>query len=441
MIVGRALHFLSFALRHHRGTFRVFNTGYLFAQSARQSFRRWQSRQTCPSDSESILPVRAVTRGPLQHFFGYYDKCPWDQSGHRLLALEAPRIWRTPRPGDEVTVGWIEPQNGQEFHPIAKSKAWNWQQGCMLQWLGTPAGEKVFYNDFRADKYVGVIRSANGNSEEQVLERPLYAPVPDGRSGVSVDFERLHRCMPGYGYSARVRHIDARLLPDDDGIWGVDTATGKSTLLVSLSQLGKLAPRPCMSGAEHYINHLQFSPGGQSLAFLHRWHIDGSYYSRLYTMRADGSELRCVADSDLVSHYNWLDDQHILAWARQPGLGDHFYLYDISKTSSCPAILGESLLTEDGHPSYSPDKQFLLVDTYPDEEQRQHLFVFNLNLRTKVELGCFRQPLRFNDDIRCDLHPRWNRDGTMICFDSTHDGLRQIYMLDVEPWLRRQESE
>ncbi|TSA45654.1 hypothetical protein D4R51_01410 [bacterium] len=33
--------------------------------------------------------------------------------------------------------------------------------------------------------------------------------------------------------------------------------------------------------------------------------------------------------------------------------------------------------------------------------------------------------------LRADLHPRWNRDGTEICFDSVHDGSRQVYVVDV----------
>ena len=35
-----------------------------------------------------MAPVRAVTRGPRHHFFGYYDKCPWDASGRYMLAVE-----------------------------------------------------------------------------------------------------------------------------------------------------------------------------------------------------------------------------------------------------------------------------------------------------------------------------------------------------------------
>jgi len=33
-------------------------------------------------------PVCSLTRGPRRHFFGYYDKCPWDSTGRYALALE-----------------------------------------------------------------------------------------------------------------------------------------------------------------------------------------------------------------------------------------------------------------------------------------------------------------------------------------------------------------
>jgi Tol biopolymer transport system component len=81
----------------------------------------------------------------------------------------------------------------------------------------------------------------------------------------------------------------------------------------------------------------------------------------------------------------------------------------------------------------------LLLDTYPDDDRLQSLLVFDLTTEELVELGKFRQPLRFNDDLRCDLHPRWNRSGTKICFDSTHQGRRQIYVADLDEWLQRQD--
>src|SRR5688572_19505976 len=46
----------------------------------------------------------AVTAGPKHHFFGYYDKCPWDKTGRYLLANEVDFCDRQPRPGEPLTV-------------------------------------------------------------------------------------------------------------------------------------------------------------------------------------------------------------------------------------------------------------------------------------------------------------------------------------------------
>ena len=50
---------------------------------------------------------------------------------------------------------------------------------------------------------------------------------------------------------------------------------------------------------------------------------------------------------------------------------------------------------------------------------------------TRIDIGEFYTMPELAGEIRCDLHPRWNRDGTKVCFDSTHEGERQVYVIDV----------
>ena len=51
--------------------------------------------------------VRPVTRCPRHHFFGYYDKCPWDLSGRYLLGCEAGFMDRQPTGDDALVIGRI----------------------------------------------------------------------------------------------------------------------------------------------------------------------------------------------------------------------------------------------------------------------------------------------------------------------------------------------
>ena len=46
-------------------------------------------------------------------------------------------------------------------------------------------------------------------------------------------------------------------------------------------------------------------------------------------------------------------------------------------------------------------------------------------------LGTFHHEATPIGETRCDLHPRWSPDGAMVTVDSTHDGKRGIYLLEL----------
>jgi Tol biopolymer transport system component len=89
------------------------------------------------------------------------------------------------------------------------------------------------------------------------------------------------------------------------------------------------------------------------------------------------------------------------------------------------------VLTVDGHCTYSPDKRWILTDTYPDSKRMITLMLYRPEDGKLVKLGRFYHPKVEELEFRCDLHPRWSRDGKTISIDSLHSGQRQIYVLDV----------
>ena len=375
------------------------------------------------------LPARAVTRGPKHHFFGYYDKCPWDKSGRYLLAMEIDFCDRQPKPGEALTLGMVDLKDGDRYIPFDTTTAWAWQQGTMLQWLGSAPDREVAYNAVADKQYVSVIRDVHANTT-RTLPRPIYALSTDGKQAVSLPFDRLHRLRPGYGYCALPEQSPDNPAPQKDGIWWMDVASGKNNLAVPIARLAATKPDARFSGAHHWVNHLQFNPSGTRFLFLHRWRVfEKPWMTRLYTCKPDGSDLRLTWDTGMVSHFDWRDDDTILAWVRTKDQGNKFVLIDVNGGEA--KVLGGDVLIQDGHCSYSPDRKWILNDTYPDRQRLQWLMLFHPKTGRRYDLNQFHLPPKLTGPFRCDLHPRWNRDGTQVCIDSGHEETRQMYVVDV----------
>ncbi|MEO2005335.1 MAG: hypothetical protein ABGY41_14710 [Candidatus Poribacteria bacterium] len=371
----------------------------------------------------------AVTRGPRFHFHGYYDKTPWDPSGRYIAALETGFIDRPPQGADEAVVGLIDTEVDNAWSPLATTRAWNWQQGSMIHWLDPNADPAFVHNDARGGSLVSVVRSLAGK-ELRVLPRPVYSVSLDGAQAVTLNFARVHRTRPGYGYHTTPDPTAGDPCPADDGIWHMDMATGESRLIVTLAQIAATRPKPNMAGAEHWFNHLLFSRDGSRFIFLHRWKLaSGGWETRLFTANPDGSDICLLADHEIVSHFGWRGSDHVLAWARHHDVGDRFFLY--GDRSDARAVIGDGTLTRDGHCSYSPDRRWVLNDAYPNRDNHRTLMLYRPEDDTRVDVGEFYTMPELGREIRCDLHPRWSRDGTKICFDSTHEGERQVYVMDV----------
>ncbi|RUL89377.1 hypothetical protein [Tautonia sociabilis] len=377
-------------------------------------------------------PVRPVTRGPKAHFFGYYDKCPWDATGRFLLGMEIDFCDHQPAPGDELTVGMIDLEDGDRFLPLDRTAAWSWQQGTMLQWLGSAPDREIIYNGVDGDRYVAIIRDVHSGTS-RTLPRPIYAIDASGSTAVTLDFDRLNRLRPGYGYNALPESHPDDPAPEDLGIYAMNLATGENRLIIPLSwAASNRADDRFSDDAHHWFNHLQFNPSGTFFIFLHRWGRPGTRWAtRMYVARPDGSDIRLIQDTGMVSHFDWEDDRTILAWSTTPDQGNAFYRFDIERGTVEP--MGRDVLPRDGHCSYSPDRRWILNDTYPDANRMQTLMVYRPEDNLRVEVGSFYLTPELSGPVRCDLHPRWNRDGTKACIDSAHvDATRQLYIVDLE---------
>jgi hypothetical protein len=391
----------------------------------------WGEAESSPASQPIYPEARAVTRGPKCHFFGYYDKSPWDATGRYLLAMEVDFAGRDPKPGERLTVGMVDLRQENKYVPLDTTPAWCWQQGTMLQWLGSAPDREVIYNSLEDDHYISIIRDVQ-TGRMRKLPRPVYDVSMDGKQAVTLDFERVNRLRPGYGYVALPEKYRDDPAPKEAGIYWMDLATGENHQILSLDWAVHHQPLPDFQGAQHWFNHLKFNPSGSRFMFLHRWRTPGmrGFLTRLYTAAADGSNAHLLSRSVGVSHYDWRDDDTILIWTSTTEEGAHFYHIN-DRTGEYKVVAG-GVLTRDGHCSYSPDRKWILVDAYPDQEGRQPLMLYRPADNKLIEIGRFpADPRLVKTSFRCDLHPRWNRDGTQVCIDSSHEPTRQMYVIDV----------
>lgn len=155
--------------------------------------------------------------------------------------------------------------------------------------------------------------------------------------------------------------------------------------------------------------------------------IKAQKYTRLVTVNPDGSEMYNLSDDDMTSHCCWKNDEEILAYAHKKNGGDGYYLMK-DKTQE-HIKLWSDLLISDGHPSYSPDGAYIITDTYPDRQRVANIYCIDAKNNEINTIAKVFAPFKYDNDVRCDLHPRWNHRGDKICFDSVFEGNRQLYIV------------
>ncbi|MEW6389616.1 MAG: hypothetical protein AB1542_04170 [Pseudomonadota bacterium] len=408
-------------------------------------------------------PVRALTGGPEAHFFGYFDKSPWsdDRAETRILSHAISCDTRMPEPGEEVQLGVVADK--APFVTVAKSRAWNLQQGAMLQWLKQYPGE-ILFNDIRDGRAVSVRKDLRSD-KETLYDRPVGIVSPCGLRALSINFGRLSALKPEYGYAGLVDDFAGQEVPADDGIFDLDLRSGASRLLISLKAITETGEDGLGEGAVHYINHPIFNRSGSRFSFVHRYiYPSGTQHTRMLSARADGSDLRLLI-SGMASHSGWRNDHELLAWAgerkllRQATAGaggklpigsmlkkvyrllgkpaifktavmnDRYIVFDLESGEQRTVVKG--VLRTDGHCSFSSDGRWFVTDTYPDAKGLAKLYIVHWDTSTVFQIAKLRSPPELDNEIRCDMHPRWHPALPLICIDSAHSGVRQMYEIDV----------
>jgi Tol biopolymer transport system component len=383
------------------------------------------------SSCYSAYPIR-VREG---FFFGFHDHTPFSADNQMLLANRYTIGLRMPNEDDELEVGFFHGQDYRVWEPVGRTRAWNWHQGCKLQWRGSRPD--LVYNDFVGGKFITRIHNLE-TGEVSEVPYPISSVSPDGRWAVGYSFERVQRYMPGYGYLQRADEpqLDLRQ-PDRSGLYLLDLDTGFKQDLVSISQLAEYQPEPDSQNMWHYVSHAIFSPSSKRIVFLHRWVPEDTRArrSRMFSYGLKGGELSLFPTREMVSHLGWRNEQEIVAYCRLTDGRDRYVLFRDQDPERWQ-ILGERLFSSDGHPSFSPDGRWMLTDTYPDRSRRSVLILFDTKSNSRYDIAWLQSPRRYTTTHpqrhwACDLHPRFDRTGRYLCFDSVYTGTRALCTIDL----------
>ncbi|MCE7030849.1 hypothetical protein [Jiella avicenniae] len=409
-------------------------------------------------------PIIARAPGDASYFFGFHDVTPWSPDDRRVLLHRVdPDIRRLPRPHDLAEIVIWNPMTGG-IDTVGETTCWNFQQGARAMWV--PGREATVAYNRRVDDAPGCELVDLIGGKRRLLPSAVGAIAPDGQYAMAPNFARLGALWPAYGYSGFASAADSIAQPDDDGLWSIDLESGARSLVFSIRQLAAASGGSLSSDVPAFVTHVSFNREGSRIVFMLRFFSkDHALYSLIFSARPNGDELKMLAE-EKISHFDWLDEDNIVIWMRKGSKGlasarrsgllalpllrpliaiarksrsrlkgvvlSESYFVMSTVTGAREPFCNESLL-HDGHPMLSPDRTWLITDEYPDPRSgKTPLILIDLKTRRRIDIAALMHDVGSNDsDLKCDLHPRWNRSGLLVGVDATDKGRRCFAIADL----------
>lgn len=430
-----------------------------------------------------------ATCGEKHHLFGFHDLVAFNQTGEKLLSLEVDTINRPPLPNEKFGVGYSNWET-QEYVNLGFTNAMNYPQGARQQWLnneqfivnnqvGDVWGADIY--DVTLGKKLESIEStchcitSDSKYAFGINYSRLHRLGGYGYIGLKDRTASVDRPSDDGIFITEVATNKTKLLVSIAEIANCDKATSVDN--GSHHYVTHLVLNP--SNTRVAFLHRVFLS-------------DGGLRTRLMTIGIDGSGLRCLASGFLSHFDWKDDDtlfiwgrtggsvdairsnplfSHPLVspvlglvkgvarklLKKSTGMSMSFMLITDNEAKVVTKI-DTNIINQDGHPMFCPtDRNLIINDTYPKADKCRTLFFYDFDKNVRADIGEFRmiddqpdislfdqytqgvdkQVLSFmsqslfsftRSGLHCDLHPRWNYDGTMVAFDSIHEGTRQIYI-------------
>lgn len=384
------------------------------------------------------VPVERITPADDSHyFFGYYDLQPYNADETLHLTHKTEFRNRLHKRGDSCEIGVINMSN-KKYEKLDTTYAWNFQQGAMLQWNPLAADREIIYNSIEDGEYCGVIMDIK-NGKKRYLDRPVANVSRDGRYAISINMPRLYNFRPGYGYAWPEDPFYYKNHSDKDGVFITDMASGKSELVLSMEQIWEFSRVHFKNDEKMVINHITFNTdGSRFLALVRNFPEEGKdHETAIITANRDGSDMYLLSDYGFQSHYWWMNEKDVVFFSdgkeleASKGWANNYVLTDKTYNGY---MMADGFFELDNHMSFNKDNTLMITDTYGHRHKynMQLLRLYCPEKETVIDLGYFYSLPYSIGDVRCDLHPRWNRSENGLTFDSTHEGFRGIYKINLQ---------
>lgn len=369
---------------------------------------------TFKKDINTILNYESVGEVGTNSFFGYYDISPFSENDDEIVYLNLPK-------DSNVCNIMLYNLITKKKQTVDSTLAWNWQQGSRLRWFPT-SNDEIIFNDFKNGKYISKKINIYKKTTE-ILDYALYDISNDGNFGLTLDFSRLGKLRPGYGYT-NIKYIEnEENTLFFDGIKVIDLNNNKEIKVISYKVIIEELKKK-VNISKCYINHLSYSPNSEKFLFFFIEIIDKIHKASLVVYDISLEKIIVLEKELSVSHYDWIDNENIIITAYDKNRKCEYYIYNLQNKSSQKI----DFLQGDGHPTWIGDNKFI-TDTYVDNKGYQKVMHIDLSKKTKIDLLEIYSSYKVYGEFRCDLHPRISNNKKTICIDGNIDGKRKIYFL------------
>jgi hypothetical protein len=426
------------------------NSETIAKKSVTQPYKTYSSFEEIlnAKDAKYLTGIRVSPIGskeqPMYHGFFFYncsqaELLQFDPSGRYMLGMRIFIEGRRVQPTDKGEIGIFDLHGNPKWIKIGETTAWNWQQGCRLQWI-PGSSEEIIWNDRSTDGKSLVSRIYNTRTKKtRTLPFTTYTVSPDGKTALSINFERI--VHGGCKYEGIDDPFKDQWAPSDIGIWKMDMYTGKGEMILSIREMAKtMYPGALPSdtiGRTLYFFREGFNPSGNRFIAFVKDAKGTNARTEGFSMNLEGKDIRYLYKEP--SHHFWLNDEEIIdngSHLSPDGKGTvrGYFRFKDDGTGRAKEKYFDA---PNGHITIHKNGEWILTDTYKINGII-YLYMYHIPTKKFVPLGKFEYKLggklylKDPGMFRVDLHPRFSPDGKFVSFDSTHEGVgRQIYLMDI----------